>query len=213
MMPLLEDVPGDDGLAGHDVVMLQQDTPSVDGLVAVRITTGSVRLGGWGCWCVRTAGPARRGDGSVREVTCPAGCVFPLGACCQFSASALSGGVRSAMDTALDAAGELMQRVTLRPDLRRRSRPGRAPARRCSSSMSSVAGPGGRSAGPARGQRLVPQAPANGPNGAPGWPPSLTLPPPRRGGRVLCRRRAERIPTMRRDRPIADSMTQGEDDD
>ena len=48
VMPLLEDVPGDDGLAGHDVVMLQQDTPSVDGLVAVRITTGSVRLGGWG---------------------------------------------------------------------------------------------------------------------------------------------------------------------
>ena len=46
---LLDDVPGDDGLAGHDVVMLQQDTPSLDGLVAVRITTGSVRLGGWGC--------------------------------------------------------------------------------------------------------------------------------------------------------------------
>ena len=39
-----EDVAGDDGLAGHDVVMLQQDTPSVDGLVAVRIMTGSVRL-------------------------------------------------------------------------------------------------------------------------------------------------------------------------
>ena len=99
-MPLIEDVPGDDGLAGHDVVMLQQDTPSLDGLVAATITTGSVRLGGWGCWCVRTAGPARRGDGSVREVTCPVGCVFALGACCQFSASALSGGVRSAMDTA-----------------------------------------------------------------------------------------------------------------
>ena len=45
-MPLLEDVPGAGGLAGHDVVMLQQDTPSLDGLVAVRITTGSVRLGG-----------------------------------------------------------------------------------------------------------------------------------------------------------------------
>jgi len=71
------------GLAGHDVVMLQQDTPSVDGLVAVRIMTGSVRLGGWGCWSVRTAGPARRGDCSVREVHCPAGCVFPLGVCCQ----------------------------------------------------------------------------------------------------------------------------------
>ncbi len=40
-----------------------------------------------------------------------------------------------------------MQRVTLRPDLRRRSRAGGAPARRCSSSMSSVAGPGGRSEG------------------------------------------------------------------
>ncbi|MCY4637492.1 MAG: hypothetical protein OXG04_23845 [Acidobacteria bacterium] len=34
--------------------------------------------------------------------------------------------------------------------------------------MSSVAGPGGRSEGPARYQRLVPQAHANGPNGAPG---------------------------------------------
>jgi len=47
-MPLLEDVPGDYGLAGHDAVMRQQDTPSVDELVAVRIMTGSVRLGAWG---------------------------------------------------------------------------------------------------------------------------------------------------------------------
>jgi hypothetical protein len=47
-MPLIEDVPGTDGLAGHDAVTLQQDTPCVDGLVAARVTTGSVtaqRLG------------------------------------------------------------------------------------------------------------------------------------------------------------------------
>ncbi len=40
------------------------------------------------------------------------------------------------------------------------------------------------------------------PNATPGWPPSFTLPPPRRAQRVLCRRRTERTHAMRRDRRI-----------
>ena len=112
--------------------------------------------------CVSTAGPARRGDGSVREVTCPAGCVFPLGACCHCSVSAVSGRVRNSMVTAR-CRGRTHATGHLRPDLRRRSRSGGAPARRCSSSMSSV----GRSPVAALKRRLavsalVPQEHANG---------------------------------------------------
>ena len=44
-MPLLKNVPADDGLAGHQVVMPQDRVPSMR-LVAVRIMPGSLRLDG-----------------------------------------------------------------------------------------------------------------------------------------------------------------------